>query len=136
MKNGIRPVNPNGLPKLSSVISHGIVVERSGLVYTSGQLAWDENGDLVPGSLAEQFKRAYENVDLVLKEAGTTRAHIINETIYLVGYSAEKAGELIGAIAAARIPGETPPSSVAVGVETLFAPGFLVEIQVVAVLPA
>lgn len=134
MKSAIRAINPAKLPKLSSVISHGVVVERAGLVYTSGQLAWNENGDLIPGSLVEQFKRAYENIDLVLKEAGTSRANVINETIYMVGYTPEKAGELVGAIAAARLPGQMPPSSVAVGVETLFAPGFLVEVQVVAAL--
>jgi len=134
MKNAIRAINPAKLPKLSSVISHGIVVERAGLVYTSGQLAWNENGDLIPGNLVEQFKRAYENIDLVLMEAGTSRANVINETIYMVGYTPERAQDLIGAIAAARLPGETPPASVAVGVETLFAPGFLVEIQVVATL--
>lgn len=134
MKSEIRAVNPANLPKLSSVISHGVVVERAGLVYTSGQLAWNENGDLVPGSLVEQFKLAYENVDVVLKEAGTSRANVINETIYLVGYTPEKAGDLMAAISAARLPGGTPPASVAVGVETLFAPGFLVEIQVVATL--
>ena len=102
MKSAVRAVNPAKLPKLGSVISHGIVAERAGLVYTSGQLAWNENGDLVPGSLVEQFKRAYENIDLVLQEAGTSRANVINETIYLVGYRPENAGELIGAIAAAR----------------------------------
>ena len=132
MKSSIRAINPEKLPKLSSVISHGVVVERAGLVYTSGQLAWNENGDLIPGNLVEQLKRAYENVDLVLQEAGTSRANVINETIYMVGYTPEKAGDLISALAAARPPGGTPPSSVAVGVETLFAPGFLVEIQVVA----
>jgi len=132
MSNGIRAVNPSKLPKLSTVMSHAVVVERAGLVYTSGQLAWDENGDLVEGSLTEQFRRAYENIDIVLEEAGTSRANVINETIYLAGYSPENAGELIGAITAARLPGATPPASVAVGVQTLFAPGFLVEIQVVA----
>ena len=68
MNSSIRAINPAKLPKLSAVISHGVVIERAGLVYTSGQLAWNENGDLIPGSFVEQFKRAYENVDLVLNE--------------------------------------------------------------------
>jgi 2-iminobutanoate/2-iminopropanoate deaminase len=132
MKNRVRVINPSQLPKLSTVISHGVVVESAGLVYTSGQLAWDENGELVEGTFVEQFKRAYENIDIVLKEAGTSRENIINETIYMVGYSPEQASELVGAIAGARPSGCLPPASVAVGVETLFAPGFLVEVQVVA----
>jgi 2-iminobutanoate/2-iminopropanoate deaminase len=132
MKKGVRVINPPQLPKLSTMISHGVVVESAGLVYTSGQLAWDEHGALVDGNFVEQFKRAYENIDVVLKEAGTSRENIINETIYMVGYSHGSASELIGAIASARPPGCRPPASVAVGVETLFAPGFLVEVQVVA----
>jgi 2-iminobutanoate/2-iminopropanoate deaminase len=132
MKNRVRVINPPRLPKLSTVISHGVIVESAGLVYTSGQLAWDENGALVEGSFVEQFKRAYENIDLVLKEAGTSRENIVNETIYMVGYSPENASELVAAIAGARPAGSRPPASVAVGVETLFAPGFLVEVQVVA----
>lgn len=134
MKSGVRVINPPQLPKLANVISHGVVVESAGLVYTSGQLAWDEHGALAEGSFVEQFKRAYENIDLVLREAGTSRVNIINETIYMVGYSPENASELVGAIAGARPAGCQPPASVAVGVQTLFAPGFLVEVQVVATL--
>lgn len=132
MRDGVRVINPPQLPKLSTVISHGIVVEAAGLLYTSGQLAWNADGALVEGDFAEQFKRAYENIDLVLKEAGTARENIVSETIYMVGYSPENASELVSAIASARPPGARPPASVAVGVETLFAPGFLVEVQVVA----
>ncbi len=134
MKNEVRAINPARLPKLSTLVSHGVVVERAGLVYTSGQLAWDENGKLVEGDLAAQFRRAYENIDLVLAEAGSSRAKVISETIYLAGYAPEQAPALMGALAGARPPGATPPSSVAVGVQTLFAPGFLVEVQVVATL--
>ncbi|WP_075123380.1 RidA family protein [Pseudomonas aeruginosa] len=134
MSSKVIAINPKGLPNLSVVISHGVVVKDAGLVYTSGQLAWDKNGDLVPGDLGAQFKLAYENIDLVLHEAGTSRANVVNETIYLAGYSPDNAAELIKAISVARPPGSLPPSSVAVGVESLFAPGFLVEVQVVAAL--
>jgi len=128
-------LNPAELPPLTGLISHGIAVPAAGLVYTSGQVAWDAAGELVhPGDLAGQFVKAYENVDLVLKAAGTTRDKIVKETIYLVGYTTDRAQELVGLLAAARQGHPVPPASTAVGVETLYADGFLVEIETVAVL--
>jgi glucose/arabinose dehydrogenase len=59
----------------------------------------------------------------LLEAAGTSRAKVINETIYLVGYEPEKASELIGALTAARPAGSIPPASTVVGVRTLFAEG-------------
>ena len=127
-------LNPAGLPKLPGVISHGVALAQLGLVYTSGQVAWDENGELVGrGDLAAQFTKAYQNVDLVLAAAGSARDRIVKETIYVVGYRTENADELVGLIAASRTS-TAPPASTCVGVETLYAEGFLVEIEVVATL--
>lgn len=127
-------LNPTGLPKLPGVISHGVALAQLGLVYTSGQVAWDENGELVGrGDLAAQFTKAYQNVDLVLAAAGSARDRIVKETIYVVGYRTENADELVGLIAASRTS-TAPPASTCVGVETLYAEGFLVEIEVVATL--
>lgn len=128
------PVNPPELPPLPGVISHGIVVPSAGLVFTSGQVAWDSTGQVVGrGDLAAQFTKAYDNVGLVLKAAGTTRAKIVKETIYLAGYTTDRAEELVGLLAGARQGHPVPPASTAVGVDTLYADGYLVEIETVAV---
>lgn len=128
-------INPPELPPLTGVISHGIALPEVGLVYTSGQVAWDAKGELVGGDdLAAQFQRAYENVEVVLDAAGSSRSKIVKETIYLVGYSTDRAEELVGLIAAARQGHPVPPTSTTVGVETLYADGFLVEIETVAVI--
>ena len=132
MANSMRRINPPGLPKLESVISHAIVVEPAGLIYTSGQLSWDERGKLVEGSTTQQLARAYANIDTVLEAAGSSRDKIVSETVYLVDYSPESAAQLVEALAAARPVGSIPPASTVVGVQSLFAPGFLVEVQVVA----
>jgi 2-iminobutanoate/2-iminopropanoate deaminase len=128
------PINPPGLPAFPGLISHGVVVPSAGLVFTSGQVAWDETGAPVGDDLATQFALTYENVDRVLEAAGTHRRNIVKETIYLVGYRHADAEQLIGLIAAVRGDAPVPPSSTATGVESLYAPGFLVEIEVVATL--
>ncbi|WP_416955527.1 RidA family protein [Streptomyces sp. Agncl-13] len=128
-------LNPAELPPLTGVISHGLAVPALGLVYTSGQVAWDAKGELVGrDDLAAQFTKAYENIDTVLAAGGSSRSRIIKETIYLVGYDTGNAEQLIGLIAGCRGAGQTPPASTCVGVETLFAEGYLVEIEVVATL--
>ena len=128
-------LNPAELPPLTGVISHGLAIPDLGLVYTSGQVAWDAKGELVGrDDLAAQFTKAYENIDIVLAAGGSSRSKIIKETIHLVGYNTDNAEQLIGLIAGCREPGQTPPASTCVGVETLFAEGYLVEIEVVATL--
>ncbi|MFI6542772.1 RidA family protein [Streptomyces prunicolor] len=128
-------LNPAELPPLTGVISHGLAIPDLGLIYTSGQVAWDAKGELVGrDDLAAQFTKAYENIDIVLAAGGSSRGKIIKETIHLVGYNTDNAEQLIGLIAGCRGPGQTPPASTCVGVETLFAEGYLVEIEVVATL--
>ncbi|MER7639607.1 RidA family protein [Streptomyces sp. NPDC126522] len=126
-------VNPPQLPALPGVLSHAVALPELGLVYTSGQVAWDQDGQLVgEDDLAVQFEKAYDNVEAALLAAGSSREKIIKETIYLAGYTPDRAAELTAVIAAARNGSPTPPASTAVGVTTLFAEGFLVEIEVVA----
>lgn len=128
-------INPPELPPLPGVLSHAVAVPELGLVYTSGQVAWDKDGELVGGDdLAAQFEKAYDNVELALRAAGSSREKIIKETIYIAGYTTDRAAELVGMIAAARKGTPTPPASTAVGVTSLYTDGFLVEIEVVATL--
>ena len=128
-------INPETLPPVAGVISHGLAVPALGLVYTSGQVAWNATGELVGrGDLAAQFVKAYENIDAVLAAAGTSRDRIVKETIHVVGHDPRNADQLTALVAGCRVPGQTPPASTCVGVETLFAEGFLVEIEVVATL--
>jgi enamine deaminase RidA (YjgF/YER057c/UK114 family) len=127
-------INPPELPTLTGVISHGVALPSLGFVYTSGQVAWDADGSVVGDDLPSQFARAYENVEIVLRAAGSSRDRIIKETVFLPGYSTSQAQELIGAMVEARKGHPTPPASSAVGVSTLYADGFLVEIEVVAVI--
>jgi enamine deaminase RidA (YjgF/YER057c/UK114 family) len=128
-------LNPAELPPLTGVISHGLALPDLGLVYTSGQVAWDANGELVGrDDLAAQFAKAYENIDAVLAAGGSSRSKIIKETIHLVGYDPDNSAALISLIAGCRGAGQIPPASTCVGVETLFAEGYLVEIEVVATL--
>ena len=58
---------------------------RSGdLLFTSGQVALDPaTGNLVPGGIAEQTTRVFENLKAVLAAAGLDFAHVLKTTVFL-----------------------------------------------------
>jgi reactive intermediate/imine deaminase len=72
---------------------HGVVtpkapyspVIRSGdLVYTAGQVAFDANGDTVPGGTAEQTRQALANLEACLRAAGCTLDDVLKVNVFLV----------------------------------------------------
>ena len=59
-------------------------VVHSGLVYTAGQIPLDpRTGELVEGGVEEQALRVLQNLDAVLRAAGSTPARVIKTTIFL-----------------------------------------------------
>ncbi|WP_446744728.1 RidA family protein [Silvibacterium acidisoli] len=53
-------------------------------VYTSGQIALDPaNGQIVPGSVAEQTVRVFENLKAVLEEAGASLGSVVKTLVFL-----------------------------------------------------
>jgi len=102
-------------------------------IYTAGQVAIDEHGALVgSGDLAAQTAQAMRNVGRALAAAGATYADIVKLTTYVVNYQPEQRA-VIGQARAPFFAGATPPASTLVGVAALALPGWLVEIEAVAV---
>jgi len=60
-------VSGDGLPRWSSAISHAVVVDRT--CYLSGQLSIDESGAYVPGTAADEARRAFGNLFAALRAA-------------------------------------------------------------------
>lgn len=124
-------INPEGLPTPQSY-THVIAATGSRLVFVAGQLSEDAQGDLVgSGDLAAQAQQAFANVGKALAAAGATPEQVAKITIYVVGHRPE----YLPAISEARIAvfGDHRPTDVLVGVETLFEPGYLIEVEAIAV---
>lgn len=63
-------------------------VRIGGMLYLSGQVALDPaTGQLVPGGIAEQTTRVFENIRAVLDEAGFDLAHVVKTTVFLKSMS-------------------------------------------------
>jgi enamine deaminase RidA (YjgF/YER057c/UK114 family) len=128
---GLELINPDDLPVPESY-THVVVATGSRLVFVSGQVAEDAEGNLVaPGDLAGQARQAFANVGRTLAAAGARPDQVARITIYVVGHRPE----YLHAISEARIAvfGEHKPADTILGVETLAEAGRLIEIEAIAV---
>jgi enamine deaminase RidA (YjgF/YER057c/UK114 family) len=130
-----RRINP---PSVFRSLEHGFsqAVAASGrtTLYVSGQTAWDANRQLVGGSdLGAQARQALLNLQRVVEAGGGSLADVVSLRIYVVAYESHKA-EAIGGAFLEFFSGGTFPASTWVGVAALADPGFLIEIEAVAVL--
>jgi 2-iminobutanoate/2-iminopropanoate deaminase len=105
------------------------VVVDGGLVYTAGQVGFDENGELVPGGIEAQTRRALENLTACLLAAGCERTDVLKVNAYLADLA-----EFEGFNAVYREFFEEPfPARTTVGVT--LPGGLLVEIEATARVP-
>jgi reactive intermediate/imine deaminase len=59
------------------------LVVGGGLVYTAGQVAFDESGELVPGGIEEQTRRTLENLTACLRAGGCGPGDVLKVNAYL-----------------------------------------------------
>ena len=128
-------INP---PSLFRSRDHGFsqAVAASGTrtLYVSGQTAWDANKQLVGGAdLADQARQAFRNVRTVVEASGGTIGDVVSLRIYIVDYRPEKA-ETVGNALRESFSGSAKPATTWIGVVSLADPGFLIEIEAIAVL--
>jgi enamine deaminase RidA (YjgF/YER057c/UK114 family) len=124
-------INPDDLPTPASYTQ---VISATGrrLVFVAGQVADDSEGNLVgAGDLAAQARRAFANVGRCLAAAGARPEQVARITIYVVHHRPDYLPD----ISAARIAvfGDHKPADVLLGVETLAEPGYLIEVEALAV---
>ena len=117
---------------------HVGIASGSRLVFLAGQVAQDGEGDLVgAGDLAAQMEQAMMNVAAGLDAAGATFDDVAKTTIYVVDWDESKMEQLMAgfmrAAAATRRRARCRPSTL-VPVPRLFEKGYLVEVDVTAVL--
>lgn len=108
-------------PRYSEAVIH------QGVVYLSGQLAEDLNGDI-----RQQTQETLASIDRLLAEAGTDRQHLLSALIHLRDIHSDYAG--MNAVWDAWLPAGCAPVRTTVEAR-LYAPEVRVEITVVASLP-
>ena len=109
-----------------------VLLSGSGsMVYVSGQLAFDENRQIVGDTLSDQAGICFDRIEALLAQVGGDLNNVVRITTYLTDLEAYPDFDNVRA---ARF-GESRPASTAVGVASLLF-GALVEIEAIALLPA
>jgi enamine deaminase RidA (YjgF/YER057c/UK114 family) len=111
------------------------VSARGQLLFISGQIGWDSNGQFNSDNLTEQVKQALRNIVRVLREGRAEPRHLVRLTWYVLSRDAylHEARE-IGA-AYREILGKHFPAMSVVEVRGLVEQRALVEIEATAVIP-
>ena len=80
---GLGIVATDQAPKAIGPYSQGITTDS--LVYTAGQVALDpRTGEVVGKTTAEQTERVMQSLAAILRAGGSSLAHVIKTTVYLV----------------------------------------------------
>lgn len=127
---GVRHINPDGLHR-SPAFSQAVVVEQPAkTIYIGGQNGVDADGKVVGPTLREQAVQAFRNLATILESEGASLSNIVHWTIAVV--EGESVGEGVAAFQQVWNPADPPPA-ITVHVVAALGPGFLVEIDAVAV---
>ena len=127
--------NPDTVAAPMGTYSQAVRVETGDAVWihVSGQIAIDLAGNLVgPGDVRAQTRQVFENLKAILAANGATFADVVKIGTYLTTLE-DLAG--MREVRSEYLTAE-PPASTAVQVVALVVPDALIEIDLVAVVPA
>lgn len=129
----LRRSNPPGLwrsPRLTQVVE----VQGARMIYLSGQTAADESYHVHTTDVRAQANVVYDNIEIALKSVGAGWDHVVKTTTYLTDAAHIPA---LREVRLARFKAlEAPPANTLLIVSRLAEPEFLIEIDVIAAVPA
>lgn len=75
-------VTTENAPKAIGPYSIGVIV--GGFLFTAGQIGLEpQTGEIVPGGIAAETRRALLNLQAVIEAAGATLENVVKTTVYL-----------------------------------------------------
>lgn len=129
----IKRSNPEGL-WTAKRLTQMVEVEGERLIFLSGQTAANADYKVESGDIRKQTHAVYDNIEIALRAAGATLANVIKTTTYLTS------ADYIGPSREVRVERykhlEAPPANTLLIVSRLAEPEMLIEIELVAAVPA
>jgi enamine deaminase RidA (YjgF/YER057c/UK114 family) len=133
-KGTVSYLSPEGLhrnPAFSQVV---VTRGQTRTVYVGGQNAVDASGIIVgEGDIGLQAAQVAENLRTALASANASVGHVVKWTVYVV--HGQPIAPAMGAFQRVLGPLPDPPTISVVFVAALAHPGFLLEVDAVAVVP-
>ena len=127
----VQKINPDGLHEPEGY-THVAVAQGTRRVYLSGQVGVGADDAVVGADLTSQTAQAFANVEIALASAGAGWDDVAKLTIYIVDFDEAKMGEFAAGMGAAIESGMTPTAATLIGVQALYRPDILVEIEAIA----
>jgi enamine deaminase RidA (YjgF/YER057c/UK114 family) len=126
--------NPQGIwAPAGRAFSQGVIQGPGEIIHVTGQVAWDEDSNVVGiGDAEAQAEKAIENIRVILDAVGGRLQDVVSMTIYFLNR------DDIAAIQRARsrhFDRDAAPVSILIQVSGLVAPELLVELVPIAVVP-
>jgi len=129
------PVRHSNPDTIHAPAGYSHIAEVSGgrLVYTSGQVALDRDGNLVgAGDLEAQARQVFENLNAALAAAGTDFNSVVKLNYFFAG---DVDISVVREVRNEYVNTASPPASTAVVVNRLVRPEWLLEVEAIAVVP-
>lgn len=136
----VQLLSPEGMfqPTEAQFHHHVSVSTGSRQIHVAGQITRDHLGQPVaPGDLKGQLAQALRNTARGLAGAGADFSDVVRLRFFATGWTPDKAGDFLAGIESVAqelgIPRPLPPLSL-IGVDYLFEPDVLIEVEAYAVL--
>ena len=127
-------IQPPSFTPTMGAYSHGLRVDLSdaSLVFVTGQIAMDANGDVVgENNIEQQTRFVFENIKTILEEAGASFQDVVKAQIFLTNIADfSKVSPIRN-----EYFGESKPVSTLVEVTSLVKEGCNIEVEVIAIRP-
>ena len=127
-------LEPRGVAKPQGMYNHAISVSSGKLLFVSGQVSIDENGQLVGlNDFSAQLEQVYQNLGHILESANTGFDNVVKFTSYMtrsedMNAYYEKRSEIYAGI----YPNGRYPTNTLVVIDRLAREEWLVEIEAIA----
>ena len=125
------PIDPGWKWDDEYPLAQGIAIEIGKLLFISGQIAMDPNGDLVgEGDVREQTRQIFKNLEEILRKKNCKLNNIVRITAYLTDAALFKKYDEVRK----EVLQDNRPTSTTVVVSGLVLKGLLVEVDAIAVI--
>jgi 2-iminobutanoate/2-iminopropanoate deaminase len=119
----------------ASGYTHVVVTSPGKLVFISGQVARDKQGNLVgKGDLRAQTVQVFENLKAALASAGATFNDVVKINWYVKDYKQENLA-VLREVRTLYVNKDNPPASTLAGVAALALDDYLIEVEAMAAIP-
>ena len=128
----VEHLTPSDFQK-SRAFSPAVITEGGRIVWLAGQTArTDAQGRDLSGQFEAQARACFAQMDAIIKRAGGSLANVVTMTVFILD---PRHGDAFVKLRAEMFPDGKYPASALITVANFAAPGLVIEIQAVAVVP-